>query len=63
MGNKVKEKRLELKLSQEELSKRADISRNTIAKIESGQDLNLTKFTMQAIANALGTSVTEIFFF
>ena len=46
MENKVKEKRLELKLTQEELAKEAGISRNVIIQIENGHDLNLTKSTM-----------------
>lgn len=50
MENKVKEKRLELKLTQEELAKEAGISRNVIIQIENGHDLNLTKSTMQSIA-------------
>ena len=63
MENKVKEKRLELKLTQEELAKEAGISRNVIIQIENGHDLNLTKSTMQSIAKALNSTVTKIFFF
>ena len=63
MENKVKEKRLELKLTQEELAKEAGISRNVIIKIENGHDLNLMKSTMQSIAKALNSTVTQIFFF
>lgn len=63
MENKVKEKRLELKLTQEELAKEAGISRNVIIQIENGRDLNLTKSTMQSIAKALNSTVTQIFFF
>lgn len=63
MENKVKEKRLELKLTQEELAKEAGISRNVIIQIENGHDLNLTKSTMQSIAKALNSTVTKLFFF
>ena len=63
MENKVKEKILELKLTQEELAKEAGISRNVIIQIENGHDLNLTKSTMQSIAKALNSTVTQIFFF
>lgn len=63
MENKVKEKRLELKLTQEKLAKEAGISRNVIIQIENGHDLNLTKSTMQSIAKALNSTVTQIFFF
>lgn len=63
MENKVKEKRLELKLTQEELAKEAGISRNVIIQIENGHDLNLTKSTMQSIAKALNSTVTQFFSF
>ncbi len=61
MDNKVKEYRLKNGLSQEELAKKASLSRYLISKIESGEDINLTKNTMVSIANALGTKVSTIF--
>lgn len=63
MDNKVKEFRLENKLSQEELAKKANLSRYLISKIENGDDVNLTKNTMVSIANVLGKKVTDIFLF
>lgn len=63
MDNRVKEFRLEKKLSQEELAKKANLSRYLIYMIENGYDLNLTKNTMVSIANALGKKVTDIFSF
>ncbi len=63
MDNRVKEFRLEKKLSQEELAKKANLSRYLISMIENGDDVNLTKNTMVSIANVLGKKVTDIFLF
>lgn len=61
MDNRVKEFRLEKKLSQEELAKKANLSRCLISMIENGDDVNLTKNTMVSIAHVLGKKVTDIF--
>ena len=62
MYNRVKEFRLEKKLSQAELANKANLSRYLISMIENRDDLNLTKNTMVSIANVLGKKVTDIFF-
>lgn len=62
MVNNLKDKRKELNLTQEELAEKADISRYLISKIENGEDVNLTKATMIKLAEALDTSVIDIFF-
>ena len=61
MNNKVKEYRMKEGISQEELARKANLSRYLISRIENGDDVNLTKNTMISIANALNTKVSIIF--
>lgn len=63
MKNKVKEYRVEQNLTQEELAKKANVSRYLISKIENGDDVNITKNTMLSIAEALNSNVSDIFLF
>ena len=63
MKNKVKEYRVEQNLTQEELAKKANVSRYLISRIESGDDVNITKNTMLSIAEALNSNVSDIFLF
>lgn len=56
----VKKLRKEKKLSQDRLSKMADIAHPTIIKIESGAIQNPSIETAQKIANALGVSIDEL---
>lgn len=62
MKNKVKEYRVEQNLTQEELAKKANVSRYLISRIENGDDVNITKKTMLSIAEALNSNVSDIFF-
>lgn len=62
MKNKVKEIRLAMNMSQEELSKRADVSRPTISMIENHRLKNIESNTMFKIAIALGKDIGDIFF-
>lgn len=56
IGKRIKERRLELGLSQDELAKRIGLkSKSTICKIERGED-NLTSPTLQKYATALNTT-------
>lgn len=56
IGNRIKSKREELGLSQEELKKRTGYSnRSMIARIERG-DINITSSKIEAIAKALDTT-------
>lgn len=56
IGKRIKERRLELGLSQDELAKRIGLkSKSTICKIERGED-NLTSPTLQKYAKALNTT-------
>ncbi|WP_415967195.1 helix-turn-helix transcriptional regulator [Faecalitalea cylindroides] len=63
MDNKVKEIRIKIGLSQEELANKSNISRYLISKIENGEDVNLTKNTMISISKALEKPVIEVFMF
>ena len=63
MKNKVKEYRVEQNLTQEELAKKANVSRYLISRIENGDDVNFTKNTMLSIAEALNSNVSDIFLF
>jgi DNA-binding XRE family transcriptional regulator len=57
---KIKKYRNKLGISQDRLSKLADVTYNTIIKIESGANINPTIDTLTKIAKALGVSVDEL---
>lgn len=48
-------------ISQDRLSKDADIALNTVVKIETGKNPNPTVDTLEKIAKALGVSTGELF--
>ncbi len=56
----IKRLRKQRGLSQDKLSKLADISHNTIIKIESGAIQSLTIDTAHKIAKALGVSLDDL---
>lgn len=58
-GN-IKKYRNKLGISQDQLSKRANLAFHTIAKIEAGTTLNPTIETVKKIANALGISLDDL---
>jgi transcriptional regulator with XRE-family HTH domain len=58
-GN-VKKYRNKLGISQDQLSKRANLAFHTIAKIEAGTTLNPTIETVKKIADALGISLDDL---
>lgn len=62
MGYKIKECREELGISQEELSKRAKVSRTVISGLESGAIRITTTGTLLKIARALNKKVNDIFY-
>ena len=62
MGYKIRECREEMGISQEELAKRAKISRTTLSGFESGAIKTTTTDTLLKIAEALNKKVTDIFF-
>lgn len=61
MPYKVKQKRMEQKLSQAELAEKAGISRATISALENGMLKCATTDTLIKLANALGCTVGDIF--
>lgn len=62
MKNRLKEKRENKGLSQEELAKKAQVSRTTISDIETEKKTVVTNKTLEKISNALGLKITDIFF-
>ncbi|MCI9592373.1 MAG: helix-turn-helix transcriptional regulator [Lachnospiraceae bacterium] len=59
---KIRELREKQKMSQAELSKRANVSRAIISGLESGATVTITTETLSKIAQALGKKVSDIFF-
>jgi len=60
IANNIKKYRKKLGVSQDRLSKMADITYNTIIKIESGGNQNPTIDTLSKIAKALGVGVDDL---
>lgn len=58
-GKKVRERRFELGLSQEELATRAGVHRTYVGMIERAEK-NITLTNIERIAKALGLSLDEI---
>jgi transcriptional regulator with XRE-family HTH domain len=65
MANSVSENIRKLRqkkgISQDRLSKEADIALNTVVKIETGENPNPTVETLEKIAKALGVSMSDLF--
>ena len=60
IASEVKRLRVKKKLSQEKLARLADISYNTIVKIENGSTPSPGIKTISNIAKALGVTVDEL---
>lgn len=60
IGRNIRELREKRKISQDRLSKLADLSLNTIVKIESGKNTNPTIVTLAKIASSFKVSVDEL---
>ncbi|MFA4990851.1 MAG: helix-turn-helix transcriptional regulator [Candidatus Paceibacterota bacterium] len=60
IGKNIKKLRQEKGISQDKLSKLADISLNTVVKIELDQSPNPTLETIQKLAKALGVSLDDL---
>ena len=60
LSKKIRELRVKNGFSQEKLARLANISYNTIVKIESGESKNPTFQTMAGIAKALGVSLDQL---
>lgn len=61
MAYKIKEIREKKKLSQAELSEISGVSRATIIRMESEEDVVVNTKTLQKIAEALGVSIKYLF--
>ena len=59
-GIKVKEIRLKIGISQEELSYRSELHRTYISSIEQGKR-NVSLVNIERIANALGCDIVDFF--
>ena len=62
MGYRVKEVREEKRMTQEELAMKSGVSRTTIVAIESGEAKDVLVSTLLKLADALGSTVNDIFF-
>ena len=62
MGYKIKELRVSKKLTQEELAEKSGVSRGTIAALESGKERSVLTGTLVKLADALDTTVDNLFF-
>jgi len=60
IADNIKKYRNKLGISQDRLSKLADVTYNTIIKIESGANTNPTIETLQKIAKALNVGVDDL---
>ncbi len=60
LAQNIKRLRKKLKLSQEELAKRANITYSTLIKIESGINKNPTIITLKKLAKVLKVSLDEL---
>ena len=60
IGENIRKLRQQKKMSQDRLSKEADLALNTIVKIETGENPNPTLETLQKIAKALDVSLDQL---
>ena len=60
IADNIKKYRGKLDISQDKLSKLADVTYNTIIKIESGANINPTIETISKIAKALDVGVDDL---
>jgi transcriptional regulator with XRE-family HTH domain len=57
LGERLRKRRQELRLSQQELSEMSGVRRATISDLESGKQPGMTVDTAKALARALGVSI------
>lgn len=60
LSENIKKIRKKKGISQDKLSKLADITHTTLAKIESGVNINPTIKTLQRIAQALNVKIDDL---
>jgi DNA-binding XRE family transcriptional regulator len=61
MEYKIKELREKRRLSQDELAELSGVSRPTISRLESSEDVETTTGTLEKLAKALGVSIRTLF--
>lgn len=61
VSDNIRKLRQKRGISQDRLSKEANLALNTIVKIETGENPNPTVETLEKIAKALGVSVADLF--
>jgi transcriptional regulator with XRE-family HTH domain len=61
VSKNIRRIRQEKGMSQDRLSKKADLALNTIVKVETGENPNPTVETLKKIAKALGIPVSDLF--
>lgn len=62
MGNKIKERREDLKMSQEDLATASGISRVTISRLESGAQSDLKVSNLKRLAEILKCDIGDLLF-
>ena len=62
MPYRIKEFREKQRMTQAELSQKANISRQKLIDLESGKESNTTIATLKKIASALRCTVTDLFY-
>lgn len=62
MGYRIKDRREELKMSQEELAAKSGVSRQTISTLENNANHNVSTRILTRLAEALSTTVGALFF-
>ena len=60
LGRRIKDRRQELRMSQEALAQRADISRNYLSIIERGEARNISTGILNQLADALEVTSGEL---
>ena len=61
VSENIRKLRIKKGISQDRLSKDADLALNTVVKLETGESPNPTVDTLEKIAKALGIQVAELF--
>ena len=61
VGERIKERREELRMTQEDLSKASNVSRATISTIENGKCDNVLVGTLLSICKAMDTTIDNFF--
>lgn len=61
MGYRIRERREELRMSQEELSLKSGVSRQTISSLENTPGKSVSTRTLEKLGSALNTTVGDLF--